>query len=138
MFVCPSTEPAVMVRTFAGLNHSALLNQSGKCHELSKIRSDLGQSKCRGPEDLSLLLCEPETRLGNKRSTRRRAIITNAIAKDIFSLKHQYFGSRLHCQSSSLRTRPTNHSIEVSRLYGISPKAVRDIWNGFAAVHLSS
>ena len=59
------------------------------------------------------------------RSKRRRAILTAEKASEIFILKR--FGLM---QTYSPNLASSSDSVAVSRLYGISPKAVRDVWNG--------
>lgn len=60
-------------------------------------------------------------------SARRRAILTAAEARDIFSLGVSLFSS---VNGDSSRRIGSKASVAISRLYGISPKTVRDIWNG--------
>ena len=60
------------------------------------------------------------------RSKRRRAVLTAEKASEIFFLKQ--IGSIWNNCLSPLAN--ASDSVTVSRLFGISPKAVRDIWNG--------
>uniref|UniRef100_A0A7S0MMZ1 Uncharacterized protein n=1 Tax=Cryptomonas curvata TaxID=233186 RepID=A0A7S0MMZ1_9CRYP len=57
---------------------------------------------------------------------RKRAVLTVDQAAEIFNLRVPF------CQATSSSARDrlfTSRSITVSRIYGVSPKAVRDIWN---------
>ena len=63
---------------------------------------------------------------------RRRNILTKQTAAAIFNLRHIHSIFRL--QSVRVSNLPPTHattrwSVLVSRMFGISPKAVRDIWN---------
>jgi hypothetical protein len=57
---------------------------------------------------------------------RTRAVLTSQQVKDIFHLRNLpadgTVGSASHCRCAS-------RSAEVSRKFGVSPKAIRDIWN---------
>ena len=64
------------------------------------------------------------------RSMRRRAIINSAIASEIFLLKMSPLVSKEN--DCPRKAASVGDSVAVSRIYGISPKAVRDIWNRFA------
>jgi hypothetical protein len=57
-------------------------------------------------------------------SPRKRAVLTDQQAADIFKLRLA-FGAF----DSSRQHLFTSRSAQVSKLYGVSPKAVRDIWN---------
>ena len=56
---------------------------------------------------------------------RKGAILNDRLAHEIFNLKSDYL---LH-QHSSCPILPKGYSAFVAKLYGISPKTVRDIWN---------
>ena len=64
------------------------------------------------------------TGLGQARSSRRRAIITAVKASEIFLLRSSSQRPKIEDLS-----RRAGDSVAISRIYGISPKAVRDIWN---------
>ena len=60
------------------------------------------------------------------RRHRKRAVLTVDKAAEIFNLRLPF------CQSTSSSARDrlfTSRSITLSNIYGVSPKAVRDIWN---------
>lgn len=57
-------------------------------------------------------------------SQRKRAVLTNQQAAEIFQLRLS-FG----ILDSSRQHLFTSRSAQVSKIYGVSPKAVRDIWN---------
>jgi hypothetical protein len=54
-------------------------------------------------------------------SRRKRAVITAEEAGEIYSFKQVLLKSQYHVGSGD--------SVVIARMYGISPKAVRDIWN---------
>jgi hypothetical protein len=62
--------------------------------------------------------------------SRKRALITPEIAIEIFSLKYSLF-NLTSIKDKKRSTTGLGDSVEVSSIYGISPKAVRDIWNGY-------
>ncbi len=79
-----------------------------------KLRFDLHQNSS------SWDVSDNETAFARK--TRKRAVITAREAGEIFLMKYPR-------QEASSNVVAFGNSVEISQRYGISPKAVRDIWN---------
>ena len=71
------------------------------------------------------------------RFPRKRAVITGEIAREIGLLKDAVFPQETYNDLKQTTTR-SGDSVLVSALFGISPKAVRDIWNGYVVLFLQS
>ncbi len=71
----------------------------------------------------------PESNCGvvdfSKKLPRKRAVLTNQQANAIFKLR----GSIYHLGNRARDRDFTSRSITTSKMFGVSPKAVRDIWN---------
>ena len=68
----------------------------------------------------------PNITIGERKmeSSRKRAVLTNQQAAEIFQLR-----INTGVLDSSRQHLFTSRSAQVSKMYGVSPKAVRDIWN---------
>ena len=97
--------------------------------------STVSKSKSKFPSDSAIDKTENPATMSRAPSPHRRAKITAKKALEIFCLRcfpSDLSHDRLGRFADS--TQGMGNSAAISKLYGISPKAVRDVWNGFVSL----
>ena len=105
-------------------HQSAAANYSSQFNRVFEILN----SNLKGSDHL----CNKEKIFFKIPLARKRAIITAQIAREIFSFKSPLRSSRFDFDTKRTASsgQRSGDSVVFAEIYGISPKAVRDIWNG--------
>ncbi len=142
---CPSPICTIEPPAIYSWRWESQIRQSSTCESFLHYENVLGGSEALSPassvnntKTWAEFLHETKSRpinlkTGDKSSRsiapRKRAIINAHDACEIFLLAKPSLTPRIHGHHHNFALAPGGDSLRVSIFFGISPKAVRDIWN---------